>query len=47
MATQFVAAFILVSLIVFLGVVMTVGVVRSRARREKTSGQAIESSSST
>jgi nitrogen fixation protein FixH len=47
MATQFVAAFILISLVVFLGVVMTVGLVSSKAKRRKASGQLTESSDNT
>jgi hypothetical protein len=39
MATQFIAAFILIGLIVFLGVVMTVGVVNAKAERAKASSQ--------
>lgn len=38
MATQFISAFIVISLLVFFGIVITVGVINSKARQVKLSG---------
>lgn len=45
MATQFVSAFLIIGLLVFLGIAMTVGVINSKARQVKTAVPSDRSSS--
>ncbi|MDQ9171866.1 hypothetical protein Q8A64_15740 [Oxalobacteraceae bacterium R-40] len=45
MATQFISAFIVIGLIVFLGVAMTAGVMNAKAKQGKEAGQAIDPAS--
>lgn len=45
MATQFISAFIVIGLLVFLGVVMTVGVVNSKSKQVRASNSSTQAES--
>jgi hypothetical protein len=45
MATQFISAFIVIGLIVFLGAAMTVGVMNAKVKQSKAASQTIDPAS--